>query len=137
MREFAGDERHLLGQRESPGHVGKMKNQRIEERPLLHLENPRQRRRVQSVAGQTVDRLGRQADHLPFAQQLHRARNRLGRGRSDVIGLRGAGRVGLYASLRYGTIRIVQGFPTLLPQVRQVDAGAGTVAAYPAGEGPL
>ncbi len=75
-----------------------MEDERIEERALLDLEDASQRGRVESVTGEAIDRFGRQTDHLAPAQELDGARNRLQGRRDDVIGLRGAGRVGFHTS---------------------------------------
>ena len=56
-----------------------MKDERIEKRALLDLENARQRGRVEPVARETVNRFRRQTDDLALAQKLNRAQNRLWR----------------------------------------------------------
>ena len=91
LRQLARGRGDLLGERKGGRGVGEMQNERIEKRPLLDLENAGQRHGVQSIAREAVDRFRRHADHFARAQQLHRARNRLGRGADDVIGLRRAG----------------------------------------------
>ena len=62
------EDRDLLGARQ----VGDVRDQRVEARPALGLEDRRHRPRIAGVARQPVDCLGRQDDQLALAQRLDR-----------------------------------------------------------------
>ena len=65
--------------------IGQMHDQRVEARPALRLEDPRDRHVRARVAAKAIDRLGRKGDKLALAQQ------RGGGGKAVGIGAKGSG----------------------------------------------
>ena len=73
FRDSAVEDRDLLGH----GQAGDMRDQRVETRPALGLENPGHGGAVGRVAGKAIDRLGRDGDDFAGFEQRQRRGHRV------------------------------------------------------------
>ena len=79
QKASASSPRQLIENRDLPGHgqAGDMRDQRVETRPALGLENPRDGDAVGRISGEAIDRLGRDSDDFAGFEQRQRTCHRV------------------------------------------------------------